>query len=285
MKILIALKPENSLVVDVAPMSLLSMALREQAGDSYLSLDFDPAADGRRVDVQASLTHLPLREGQIGFMFCSHVLEHIPDDRAAMGEIYRALHDGGIALLQVPRRRNTITDEDPLAPVDERIRRFGQADHVRYYGDDFERRLRDAGLAVATTTYHEIFSSELLNSIGANKPEELWLVTRRMDAWTYLEIDSSVAAMCGSLLPSGLTSEVPIRSVNDLAAAMVALLRMAKQHESLATEAEEWKSKYLWLAGRPAVQLGIAAKKSFRKMIDPIRHVARRSEQPDDHAR
>lgn len=271
MKILIALKPENSLVVDVAPLSLLSMALREQAGDSYLSLDFDPAADGRRVDVQASLTHLPLREGQIGFMFCSHVLEHIPDDRAAMGEIYRALHDGGIALLQVPRRRNTITDEDPQAPADERIRRFGQADHVRYYGDDFERRLRDAGLAVATTTYHEIFSSELLNSIGANKPEELWLVTRRMDAWTYLEIDSSVAAMCGSLLPSGLTSEVPIRSVNDLAAAMVALLRMAKQHESLATEAEEWKSKYLWLAGRLPIRLGSSVLSFWRQLLSKSR--------------
>ncbi len=55
-----------------------------------------------------------------------------------MLEIARVLAPTGVGLVQVPFRPGTVLDEDPSAPVEERVRRFGQADHVRYYGDDFE---------------------------------------------------------------------------------------------------------------------------------------------------
>ena len=44
------------------------------------------------------------------------------------------------------------TEEDPTAPPEERLRRFGQADHVRWYGDDFDARLSAAGLASVRVT-------------------------------------------------------------------------------------------------------------------------------------
>ena len=112
---------------------------------SYVGMDFDPGADSRIVNVQASLTQLPLPDASVGLMICFHVLEHIPDDAAAMAEIGRVLAPGGIAVVQVPRREGVPTDEDPDAPPEERLRRFGQRDHVRFYGDDFEDRLRAAG--------------------------------------------------------------------------------------------------------------------------------------------
>ena len=127
------------------------------SGVAYLGMDFDPGADNRVVNVQASLTRLPLPDASVGLMVCFHVLEHIPDDAAAMAEMARALAPGGVAVVQVPRRKGVPTDEDPEAPVDERLRRFGQRDHVRFYGDDFEDRLRAAGLEVCTMTMKELY--------------------------------------------------------------------------------------------------------------------------------
>ena len=44
------------------------------------------------------------------------------------------------------------TEEDLTASTEERTRRFGQSDHVRWYGDDFDDRLSAAGLASARVT-------------------------------------------------------------------------------------------------------------------------------------
>ena len=69
------------------------------------------------------------------------MLEHVPDDCAAMREIARVLSPRGIALLEVPIKVGVATEEDPSATPEERTRRFGQNDHVRWYGDDFDARL------------------------------------------------------------------------------------------------------------------------------------------------
>jgi hypothetical protein len=43
------------------------------------------------------------------------------------------------------------TDEDPNVKSEQkRERRFGQKDHVRMYGDDFQERLERAGFSVTT---------------------------------------------------------------------------------------------------------------------------------------
>ena len=170
----------SGVLVDVAPSRQISGRLRALASDvgvAYLSMDFDPGADNRVVNVQASLTRLPLSDASVGLMVCLHVLEHIPDDAAAMAEMARALAPGGVAVVQVPRVKGVPTEEDPEAPVDERLRRFGQRDHVRYYGDDFEDRLRAAGLAVCTMTMKELYRPIEADLLGIRPDEQLWLCT------------------------------------------------------------------------------------------------------------
>ncbi len=108
-----------------------------------------------------SLTDIPLRDDSVDLMVCYHVLEHIPDDRAAMREMARVLAPGGLALVQVPFRPGTVTDEDPDAPEEERVRRFGQADHVRYYGDDFEDRMVESGLAFQRVTPRSLLGEDM----------------------------------------------------------------------------------------------------------------------------
>lgn len=167
-------------LIDVAPSPLTSQrieAVADAAGVPYIALDFDPAADGRTVTVQASLTGLPLADASVGLMICFHVLEHVPDDATAMAEIARVLSPGGVAVVQVPHRPDSPTDEDPSAPVEERVRRFGQADHVRYYGADFEERLTRAGLTVRALTMADLYTELETDLLGISRAEPLWLCT------------------------------------------------------------------------------------------------------------
>ena len=43
------------------------------------------------MQVQAHLCHLPLTDQFADIVHCSHVLEHVPYDRAAMAELVRVL--------------------------------------------------------------------------------------------------------------------------------------------------------------------------------------------------
>jgi SAM-dependent methyltransferase len=109
-------------------------------------------------------------------LVCYHVLEHVPDDAAAMREFARVLAPGGIGLVQVPIRFGLTTDEDPGADAAERVRRFGQADHVRYYGDDFEQRLVDAGLVFTRVSPRSLVGERVCQVLGLIPDEWVWVV-------------------------------------------------------------------------------------------------------------
>lgn len=167
---------EHTELVDVAPMTAIAERLRADSSISYIGLDFDPAADRREVTMKASITAIPLRSDSVDLLTCYHVLEHVPDDRAGMREIERVLSPAGVGLVQVPRKGGVPTDEDPHASPSERIKRFGQADHVRYYGDDFETRLEEAGLAYRQVRPETMLRSEHIERVGMAPREVVWLV-------------------------------------------------------------------------------------------------------------
>jgi Methyltransferase domain len=167
----------DGLTLDVAPAAFMSNIIRAASPGGYLSIDFAPEADRRVVDITASLTDLPLANDTVSVIVCFHVLEHVPDDRRAMREIARVLRPDGIALVQVPWRPGE-TDEDPSASAEERLRRFGQADHVRYYGSDFVARLEEAGLCVTVLAPGDVMSDEFMAVTGTRGDEYVWLCTR-----------------------------------------------------------------------------------------------------------
>ncbi len=151
---LIAVYLERSGVLDRSPVRVLHVAPEEPVtrrltadpSVDYLSIDLESPQAMRHMD----LTCLDLPDDSIDLAVCIHVLEHIPDDAAAMSELHRVLAPGGTLIAQVPIDWNaTATDEDPtVTDPAERERRWGQHDHVRMYGPDFADRLRTAGFDV-----------------------------------------------------------------------------------------------------------------------------------------
>lgn len=168
----------SRLVVEVGPTSPIMRIFRRMQPTSYVRLDLQRATNRRNVDVQASLTALPFADRSVDFMLCYHVLEHIPDDATAMAELARTLGDAGLGLIQVPWRQDGPTDEDPHAPEADRIRRFGQADHVRMYGNDLEDRLQRAGLQSYRLTPHDVVGDRLVELFRLVPDESVWIIRR-----------------------------------------------------------------------------------------------------------
>jgi SAM-dependent methyltransferase len=129
-----------------APEWCLERRFRQLRGIRYVTGDLRPA----EAELELDITRLALPDGAFDAIICSHVLEHVEDDAAAMRELYRVLAAGGWAIVMVPLdlgRSETL--EDP-AVRSERDRElwFGQSDHVRVYAPDIAGRLEAAGFAV-----------------------------------------------------------------------------------------------------------------------------------------
>lgn len=159
-------------VLDIAPQAQIRQLLVEQVGPRYIGLDLHPR---RQITLQGDLCRLPFTDGSFDMVICYHVLEHIADDHAAMGELRRVLRPGGFALVQVPRWTGVATDEDPSAPPKVRIKRFGQKDHVRRYGDDFERRLAGHGLHAQVIQPVMLLDSRERKRMGMRDEETVWV--------------------------------------------------------------------------------------------------------------
>jgi SAM-dependent methyltransferase len=130
-------------ILHVAPEWPLRPRLERVAG-RYIAGDLDKEFGEHRIDV----TDLAFADGSFDAVVCNHVLEHVPDDQAAMRELRRVLAPDGWAILLVPDVHEEETVEDlSLADPAERLRLYGQADHVRRYGRDYLQRLTAAGFA------------------------------------------------------------------------------------------------------------------------------------------
>lgn len=168
-------------VLHIAPEHGLSFMLARRPGVRYVAGDIDPSnyfyiKDMATVD----LTALSFDDASFDFVICSHVLEHIPDDAAAIREIRRVLRPDGRALLQVPiALKLAHTDEDSsVTDPAQREARFCQWDHVRLYGTDFGDRLEAQGLSVERYRAFER-RPELAKAYDLN-PNETLFVARPM---------------------------------------------------------------------------------------------------------
>ncbi len=131
-------------VLHTAPEPCLSEALGRLPHLRPRSLDrFNP-----RADVQADLTDLPFGAGEFDVVLSCHVLEHIPDDGAAIRELARVLKPTGWAVIMVPYdpRRPATEEGRHIASPALRLARFGHPYHYRIYGADLVARLAAGGL-------------------------------------------------------------------------------------------------------------------------------------------
>ena len=107
------------------------------------------------VDNKMDITDMSFPDETFDVVLCLHVLEHVLDDRKAMKELYRVLKPNGWGIIQSPfELEREVTYEDTrLITEEQRLKAFGQEDHVRIYGVDYKDRLEQAGFKVNMDYY------------------------------------------------------------------------------------------------------------------------------------
>lgn len=155
----------------IAPEQCFLKIFKKQKNLDYITSDLEsPIAD-----VKADICNLPFKDDSFDVVFCNHVLEHIPDDKKAMQELFRVLKKGGFGVFQIPQdmsRENTFEDVS-ITDKEERTKIFGQYDHVRVYGRDYFNKLRSVGFKVDEVDYTQRITPKELDRFCLMKNEIL----------------------------------------------------------------------------------------------------------------
>ena len=163
-----------------APEPALSSRVRHLDAFDYRTAD--PFMEG--VDDRVDITDMAAyRDEEFDCFICSHVLEHVGDDRRAIRELRRILKPGGWGILMapiMPHLKHTV--EDPAAITDaDRWRLFGQGDHVRLYGkEDYLLRIRESAFAVLEYGV-EHFGAACFDRHGITRRSVLYVVRNPHD--------------------------------------------------------------------------------------------------------
>ncbi len=138
----------NKKVLHFAPEPYLLKLFIDVAG-IYKTADFISGGHNlRKVDYDLDMSDMKsIQSDSYDCVIACDVLEHIVNDINAMREAYRILRNGGYCIFTVPQKDNLMTTIEDLSEMSlkERELKFGQFDHLRIYGEDFEAKMREVG--------------------------------------------------------------------------------------------------------------------------------------------
>lgn len=149
-------------LLHIAPEPALRPHFAAAAGPGYRAADQRPGTGVEALDV----TDIGYPSATFDVIYCSHVLEHVPEDRRALGELRRVLKPGGFAILNVPITAAATIEDLSVTDPEERLRRYGQRDHVRRYGPDYTDRLAQAGFVVRRVLPGDLLDPAEVRQLG-----------------------------------------------------------------------------------------------------------------------
>lgn len=106
-----------------------------------------------KADLKLDIQNTGLPDNSWDWVICNHVLEHVDNYKQALKEMYRILKPGGRLICSFPILENLPTLIEETEPNEdnkaERIKLYGQFDHLRVFGADSENLLRSVGFEVS----------------------------------------------------------------------------------------------------------------------------------------
>jgi SAM-dependent methyltransferase len=162
-------------ILHIAPENQLYKRFTRLSNIEYYPIDINPEQYGPKTK-NMDITALDYPDNFFDVVICNHVLEHVPDDKKAMSEMFRVLKKGGWALLNVPlnNKMDKTFEDDSITDRKKREEIFGQVDHVRVYGNDYKDRLKNAGFHVEVIDYVSKFDHNQQFRFGLKEIEIMW---------------------------------------------------------------------------------------------------------------
>ncbi len=152
-------------MLHVAPETCFAKRFKKILGKNYLTADLNNPAM-----VKMDITDIQYNDESFDVIYCSHVLEHVQNDKKAMREFNRVLKSNGWAILLVPVNADKTYEDPSIVDPKERFKAFGQENHVRKYGPDYVDRLREAGFSVEVTEVSDLVNKNEATRMGLTVP-------------------------------------------------------------------------------------------------------------------
>ncbi|MFA6742506.1 MAG: methyltransferase domain-containing protein [Arcobacteraceae bacterium] len=167
----------NKNFLHIAPEKIFMEKFTNLFNKNYLTADLY----NKSAKIKMDITNIEYPEESFDYIYCSHVLEHIQDDRKAMKELCKVLKKDGWAILLVPITTEGPTEEDFLiTDPKERMKHYGHPDHVRNYGNDYTNRLEESGWKVEVIYPEDFLNPEEIEFMGITKAAgEIYFCTKK----------------------------------------------------------------------------------------------------------
>ena len=170
----------------------LHFAPEDQFQDLFRNSDVeyhpvDITSENWQVDEIVDIQNIPYDDNHFDLIYCSHVLEHVPDDKKAMSEIHRVLKPGGIALIlapingiafELPHDETKTLEDDRYNTPELRDKYYGQFDHLRLYGSDFKERLIESGFTVKSDDFIKRLGFKTIERYALIRDENIFECTK-----------------------------------------------------------------------------------------------------------
>lgn len=154
---------EKCSVLHIAPEKSIREHIQSNENCDYYSGDIEPGKAMHVVDI----TNIQFKENFFDYIVINHVLEHIPDEEKAIQELKRVLKEDGKIIMSVPICIDMNTYENKnIRTKKERLREFGQEDHIRLYGKDYKERFEEYGLKLDVMSPEKICDEDDIEKYG-----------------------------------------------------------------------------------------------------------------------
>ena len=167
----------NNNLLHIAPEKIFMEKFTNLFNENYLTADLYD----KNAKIKMDITNIEYPEESFDYIYCSHVLEHIKDDKKAMRELNRVLKKDGWAILLVPIMTKGPTEEDhSINTPAERMKHYGHPDHVRNYGCDYKKRLEESGWEVEVIYAEDFLTTKEIELMGITKAAgEIYFCTKK----------------------------------------------------------------------------------------------------------
>lgn len=157
-------------VLHIAPEDHLSGWIRLNSKCDYYMGDIELGKTDHRVD----LTDIQFKDQFFDYVIANHVLEHIENLSSAFTEIKRVLKPNGKLIVSFPVCMDIKTKEDKsIVKPEDRLREFGQSDHVRLFGNDYKEYIEKHGFKVEVKSPEDCLTKDMIEKYGLIKDDIL----------------------------------------------------------------------------------------------------------------
>ena len=160
-------KNKNIKLLHMAPEKAISNMFLNKKNVDYICIDLYPENFPHLPNcLKMNVLDLKFPDNTFDFVISNHVIEHIENEEKFIEEITRVLKPDGKAIISAPcdyNLKETFEDYTITSP-EERLKAFGQEDHVRKYGTDIFDRI--SKYAKVTPINRDAFDGFINNEIS-----------------------------------------------------------------------------------------------------------------------